>query len=75
MAMGATLGLQGGSTILAYGGRNASNSIYRSSILPAVAGMAPGLTQYANNLHARAPTKLLLRVDDAMTEAAQSTMP
>lgn len=72
MAMRSTLAFQGGSTMLAFDDHNAFNSLYRSSVLSAVAETAPKLALYTNNLCARAPPKLLFRTGDDRTEMVKS---
>ena len=53
MALTATLGFEGGCTILSYDGANTFNSIYCHRFLSALAKIVPSVVPYAASLYAR----------------------
>lgn len=71
MTMWVTLAFRVGSTILVYDDRNAFDSLYRSSILWAVAETASELAQYTDNLYTRAPPKLLFCIENGTADIVQ----
>ena len=72
VASTAALSHQQGSTILSFDGKNAYNSILRSSILPAVATHTPHLVKYFGNIYARTKAKLLFKMEDGSIEIVRS---
>ncbi|CAB1107073.1 unnamed protein product [Ectocarpus sp. CCAP 1310/34] len=72
VASTAALSHQQGSTILSFDGKNAYNSMRRSSILPAVATHTPHLAKYFGNIYARTKAKLLFKMEDGSIEVVLS---
>ena len=74
MALRATMAFQEGCTVLSYDGENAFNSMYRASILPALAEIVPMAVPYMSNVYARGTSpKLLFSMDDGRVEVVESS--